>query len=151
MTTAATPLARPATAATAGTSATATASAPAALAAPAAPAATVEIRCPQGWIAVCTLDDLTPGRGVAALLPDGTQAALFVDRAGQAYAIANRDPFTGAQVLSRGLTGSAGGRAFVASPLLKQRFDLVSGDCLDDPEVAVAAYPVRTRGGEHDC
>ncbi|MEW1753044.1 nitrite reductase small subunit NirD [Streptomyces angustmyceticus] len=129
MTTALTPLARPATTAPAGT------------------AVTVEIRCPQGWVPVCTLDDLTPGRGVAALLPDGTQAALFVDRAGQAYAIANRDPFTGAQVLSRGLTGSSDGRAFVASPLLKQRFDLASGDCLDDPSVSVTAYPVRTRGG----
>lgn len=107
-------------------------------------AATVEIRCPQGWVAVCTLDDLIPGRGVAALLPDGTQAALFIDRAGQAYAIANRDPFTGAQVLSRGLTGSADGRPFVASPLLKQRFDLASGSCLDDSSVSVAAYPVRS-------
>ncbi|GAA2311138.1 nitrite reductase small subunit NirD [Streptomyces caniferus] len=137
MTTALNPLTRPGTAATAAT---------------ATPAATVEIRCPQqGWVPVCTLDDLTPGRGVAALLPDGTQAALFVDRAGQAYAIANRDPFTGAQVLSRGLTGSADGRAFVASPLLKQRFDLASGGCLDDPEVSVAAYPVRTRGGARDC
>ncbi|MFG2827899.1 nitrite reductase small subunit NirD [Streptomyces sp. NPDC048434] len=115
-----------------------------------APAAAVEIRCAQGWVAVCTLDDLTPGRGVAALLPDGAQAALFVDRAGRPYAIANRDPFTGAQVLSRGLTGSADGRAFVASPLLKQRFDLASGDCLDDPSASVATYPVRTRGGERD-
>ncbi|MCF3147269.1 nitrite reductase small subunit NirD [Streptomyces platensis] len=108
----------------------------------------VEIRCPQGWVAVCTLDDLIPGRGVAALLPDGTQAALFVDRAGQPYAIANRDPFTGAQVLSRGLTGSADGRPFVASPLLKQRFDLASGSCLDDPAVSVPAYRVRTGSGE---
>ncbi|SEE99475.1 nitrite reductase (NADH) small subunit [Streptomyces sp. 2112.3] len=133
-----TSLTHPATGAAATASATTAAS------------ATVEIRCPQGWVAVCTTDDLTPGRGVAALLPDGTQAALFADRAGQTYAIANRDPFTGAQVLSRGLTGSADGRAFVASPLLKQRFDLASGDCLDDPEVAVAAYPVRTRGGKRD-
>ncbi|WP_432141663.1 nitrite reductase small subunit NirD [Streptomyces sp. bgisy084] len=111
-------------------------------------AATVEIRCPQGWVAVCTLDDLIPGRGVAALLPDGTQAALFTDRAGQPYAIGNRDPFTGAQVLSRGLTGSADGRPFVASPLLKQRFDLASGSCLDDPSVSVPAYRVRTGSGE---
>ncbi|WP_328386944.1 nitrite reductase small subunit NirD [Streptomyces sp. NBC_00400] len=147
MATTLTPLAHPAAVGPATASATATASASAAAA---ATAATVEIRCPQGWVAVCTMDDLTPGRGVAALLPDGTQAALFADRAGQAYAIANRDPFTGAQVLSRGLTGSADGRAFVASPLLKQRFDLASGHCLDDPEVAVAAYPVRTRGGERD-
>lgn len=96
-----TSLTHPATGAAATASATTAAS---------ATAATVEIRCPQGWVAVCTTDDLTPGRGVAALLPDGTQAALFADRAGQTYAIANRDPFTGAQVLSRGLTGSADGR-----------------------------------------
>ncbi|MFG2137493.1 nitrite reductase small subunit NirD [Streptomyces sp. NPDC048650] len=107
---------------------------------------TVEILGPDGWLAVCTLDDLTPGRGVAALLPDGSQAALFVDRGGRAYAIGNRDPFTGAQVLSRGLTGSAADRPFVASPLLKQRFDLITGDCLDDPAVSVPAFRVRTRG-----
>ncbi|MFG3494023.1 nitrite reductase small subunit NirD [Streptomyces sp. NPDC047928] len=93
---------------------------------------------------VCDLSVLTPGRGMAALLPDGRQAALFRDRAGRLYAIDNRDPFTGAQVLSRGLVGSAGGRTFVASPLLKQRFDLETGRCLDDDDVSVAVYPVRT-------
>jgi nitrite reductase (NADH) small subunit len=106
---------------------------------------TVEVLAPQGWVAVCALDDLIPGRGVAALLPDGAQIALFRDRAGQAYAIDNRDPFTGAYVLSRGLTGSAADRPFVSSPLLKQRFDLASGGCLDDPDVSVPAYRVRTR------
>ncbi|REK85889.1 nitrite reductase (NAD(P)H) small subunit [Streptomyces inhibens] len=109
-------------------------------------AATVEVQCPQGWLAVCTPGDLTPGRGVAALLPDGTQVALFIDRGGRMYAIGNRDPFTGAQVLSRGLTGSAAGRPFVASPLLKQRFDLATGDCLDDPSVTVPTYRVRAAG-----
>ncbi|WP_418956939.1 nitrite reductase small subunit NirD [Streptomyces tritici] len=98
----------------------------------------------DAWMPVCETSRLTPGRGVAALLPDGRQAALFVDRAGRAYAIENRDPFTGAQVLSRGLLGSAGGRPFVASPLLKQRFDLETGKCLDDDEVSVTVYPVRT-------
>ncbi|GAA4920789.1 nitrite reductase small subunit NirD [Streptomyces coeruleoprunus] len=96
------------------------------------------------WLPVCDMDALTPGRGMAALLPDGRQAALFRDRSGRLYAIDNRDPFTGAQVLARGLIGSADGRTFVASPLLKQRFDLETGRCLDDDEVAVAVYPVRT-------
>ncbi|MCT4352800.1 nitrite reductase small subunit NirD [Streptomyces sp. Je 1-79] len=98
----------------------------------------------DAWTTVCEASRLTPGRGVAALLPDGRQAALFLDRSGRAYAIENRDPFTGAQVLSRGLLGSAGGRAFVASPLLKQRFDLETGKCLDDDGVSVAVFPVRT-------
>ncbi|MDT9690740.1 nitrite reductase small subunit NirD [Streptomyces sp. P9(2023)] len=99
------------------------------------------------WTPVCDASRLTPGRGVAALLPDGRQAALFLDRAGRAYAIENRDPFTGAQVLSRGLLGSAGGRTFVASPLLKQRFDLETGRCLDDESVSVAVFQVRTVAG----
>ncbi|MFF0432260.1 nitrite reductase small subunit NirD [Streptomyces sp. NPDC004327] len=97
----------------------------------------------DAWVAVCEEARLTPGRGVTALLPDGRQAAVFKDRAGRTYAIDNRDPFTGAQVLARGLVGSAGGRPFVASPLLKQRFDLETGRCLDDDEVTVAVYPVR--------
>lgn len=97
----------------------------------------------EAWLPVCEEARLTPGRGVTALLPDGRQAAVFKDRAGRTYAIDNRDPFTGAQVLARGLIGSAGGRPFVASPLLKQRFDLETGRCLDDDEVTVAVYPVR--------
>ncbi|MEU2076133.1 nitrite reductase small subunit NirD [Streptomyces sp. NPDC013489] len=100
---------------------------------------------PGSWVTVCEEDRLTPGRGVAALLPDGRQVAVFRDRSGRTYAIDNRDPFTGAQVLSRGLVGTAEGRPFVASPLLKQRFDLESGRCLDDEEVAVAVYPVQAK------
>ncbi|WP_043264253.1 nitrite reductase small subunit NirD [Streptomyces sp. CT34] len=123
------------------TTATATSSAAPALSSP-----TVEILGPEGWLAVCSLGDLTPGRGVAALLPDGSQAAVFVDRGGRPYAIGNQDPFTGAQVLSRGLTGSAADRPFVASPLLKQRFDLETGECLDDPETSVPVYRVRMDG-----
>ncbi|KUN05187.1 nitrite reductase small subunit [Streptomyces yokosukanensis] len=104
----------------------------------------VRLRPADGWFTACDLGALTPGRGVAALLPDGRQVALFRDRADRVYAVDNRDPFTGAAVLSRGLIGTLGDRPFVASPLLKQRFDLISGECLDDEAVRVAAYEVRT-------
>jgi nitrite reductase (NADH) small subunit len=105
---------------------------------------TVELLVGEDWFPVCDRDRLLPGRGLAALLPDGRQAALFADRNGRLYAVDNRDPFTGAYVLSRGLLGStAEGRVFVASPLLKQRFDLLTGQCLDDEGVRVAAYAVR--------
>ncbi|ELS53040.1 nitrite reductase small subunit NirD [Streptomyces viridochromogenes] len=104
----------------------------------------VQVRLDDHWLTVCDLTLLLPGRGVAALLPDGRQVALFRDRAGQLYAIDNRDPFSGAAVLSRGLTGTHQGRPFVASPLLKQRFDLESGQCLDDEAVRVATYEIRT-------
>ncbi|MEU3945311.1 nitrite reductase small subunit NirD [Streptomyces sp. NPDC029526] len=102
----------------------------------------VRLRLADAWFAVCDLSTLLPGRGVAALLPDGRQAAVFADRTGRLYAIDNRDPFTGAAVLSRGLTGTHRGRPFVASPLLKQRFDLETGRCLDDDAVRVTAYEV---------
>ncbi|MER6995117.1 nitrite reductase small subunit NirD [Streptomyces sp. NPDC000410] len=104
---------------------------------------TLQLDLDGTWFPVCDPSRLTPGRGVVALLPDGRQAALFLDRAGRAFAIDNRDPFTGAQVLSRGLLGSASGRPFVASPLLKQRFDLETGRCLDDDSVSVSTFPVR--------
>ncbi|MFH9707322.1 nitrite reductase small subunit NirD [Streptomyces luteogriseus] len=104
----------------------------------------IELALDDDWFTVCDLTALLPGRGVAALLPDGRQAAVFRDRSGDLFAIDNRDPFTGAAVLSRGLTGTHQGRPFVASPLLKQRFDLASGVCLDDETVRVTAYKVRT-------
>lgn len=103
----------------------------------------VQLRLGREWFALCALSQLTPGRGVAALLPDGRQVAVFLDRAGTPYAIDNRDPFSGARVLSRGLVGSSSGRPFVASPLLKQRFDLETGRCLDDETVSVTAYEVQ--------
>ncbi|MFJ5835792.1 nitrite reductase small subunit NirD [Streptomyces shenzhenensis] len=104
----------------------------------------VQLRLADGWFTVCELGLLVPGRGVAALLPDGRQVAVFRDRAGRLYGIDNRDPFCGAAVLSRGLTGTHRGRPYVASPLLKQRFDLTSGQCLDDPTVRVQTYETRT-------
>ncbi|MFI1187479.1 nitrite reductase small subunit NirD [Streptomyces californicus] len=111
---------------------------------PATPATgTVRLAHDDGWFTVCARGLLTPGRGVAVLLPDGDQAAVFLDRSGRMYAVGNRDPFTGAYVLARGLLGSAGGRAFVASPLLKQRFDLATGACLDDEDVSVPVFAVR--------
>lgn len=106
--------------------------------------AQVQIRLsPDTWLTVCELRALLPGRGVAALLPGGDQVALFRDRTGALYAIDNRDPFGGAAVLSRGLTGTHRGRPFVASPLLKQRYDLQSGRCLDEEGVGVRVYDVR--------
>ncbi|MBC9728304.1 nitrite reductase small subunit NirD [Streptomyces sp. TRM68367] len=103
----------------------------------------IQLQLDGDWLTVCDLSTLFPGRGVAALLPNGRQAAVFRDRTGTLYAIDNRDPFTGAAVLSRGLTGTHQGRPFVASPLLKQRFDLESGRCLDDEAVRVATYEIQ--------
>ncbi|MDN3351417.1 nitrite reductase small subunit NirD [Actinomadura sp. DC4] len=98
------------------------------------------------WSAVCAYDDLPPERGVCALVGED-QVALFRTHDGALYALANRDPFSGAYVLARGIVGSRRGVPTVASPMYKQVFDLTTGRCLDDPEVAVATYAVRVAGG----
>jgi nitrite reductase (NADH) small subunit len=97
----------------------------------------------QIWTAACAYDYLIPGRGVAVLLDDGAQAALFRLADGSLHAIGNVDPFSGAAVLSRGIVGDRAGRATVASPIKKQVFALDDGVCLDDPAVCVPVYAVR--------
>ncbi len=95
---------------------------------------------------VCALGSLTPDRGVAALI-DGRAVAVFRLADGTLHAVDNIDPFSGASVLSRGLIGDVDGTPTVASPLYKQRFDLRTGSCLDDPDVAVAVHDVRVVSG----
>lgn len=94
------------------------------------------------WFTVCRLDQVPAGGGVAALVGD-RQVAVFRTDDDAVHVLDNRDPFTGANVLARGIVGAHGGVATVASPLRKQRFDLVSGACLDVPDVAVAVHEVR--------
>jgi nitrite reductase (NADH) small subunit len=113
-----------------------------ATAAPTLPEATAD-----GWTTTCRLDRLTPDRGVAALV-GGQQVALFLlSTTGEVLAVDNRDPFSGAQVLSRGIVGDAGGVPKVASPAYKQAFDLRSGRCLDDPAVAIGVFATRVVDG----
>lgn len=99
------------------------------------------------WTTACRLDALLPGRGVAVLLPGGEQVALFLLTDGTLAAVSNIDPFGGAAVMSRGITGDRGGEATVASPLLKQVFSLRDGRCLDDESHALALYDVRVTDG----
>jgi nitrite reductase (NADH) small subunit len=98
------------------------------------------------WTAICWYADLEPERGVAALVR-GEQIAVFRAFDGTLYAIGNRDPFTGACVLSRGIVGTRGDIPTVASPLHKQVFDLRTGTCLDAQDVAVPVYRVRANDG----
>jgi len=103
------------------------------------------------WTRVCRLGDLVPERGVAALVGD-EQVAVFrlFDESGSAttvVAVDHRDPFTGANVLARGIVGTRGNVPTVASPLHKQVFDLRTGVCLDDASVVLRTFPVRVEDG----
>ena len=96
---------------------------------------------------VCRYDVLLPERGVAALIGD-RQIALFRTHDGEVFAIGNQDPFSGANVMSRGIVGSRGDVPTVASPMFKQVYDLRTGQCLDDPDVVIPAYAVQVVDGQ---
>ncbi len=99
------------------------------------------------WQPICQRDDLVAGSGVAALVGAEQIALFYLPTEDQPlYAIANRDPIGGANVLSRGIVGDLQGRLVVASPLYKQHFDLLTGECLEQEETGVAVYPVRLDG-----
>lgn len=101
----------------------------------------------SNWIQVCALKDIHPSTGVCALV-DGKQVAIFRPSAeSQVYAINNMDPFARANVLSRGLICQHQEQLWVASPLKKQRFNLLDGSCLDNQEVSVEAYKARVTDG----
>lgn len=95
------------------------------------------------WMLACAYDRLLPCRGVAVLLPDDVQVALFRLDDGALHAVSNIDPFSGAAVMSRGLVGDRAGRACVQSPIKKQAFAFDDGVCLDDPETSVQVYRTR--------
>lgn len=95
-----------------------------------------------GWTDVCTVDRLWVDRGAAALV-QGEQVAIFRLADGEIVAVGHRDPFTGANVIARGIVGSRQDVPTVASPLHKQVFDLRTGRCLDDPEVSLGRWDVQ--------
>lgn len=97
------------------------------------------------WTDVGPIDVLTPYRGAAVLVDDDQVAVFRVDD--EVFAVGNRDPFSGANVLSRGIVGSKGDVLKVASPMYKQSFDLRTGRCLDDPDVSIPTFEVRERDG----
>jgi nitrite reductase (NADH) small subunit len=99
------------------------------------------------WTRVCAVDAVPRGGGVAALLPGDRQAAVFRSGDDELFALSNLDPCSGAAVLSRGIVGDADGVPVVASPIYKQRFDLRTGECLDEEGVRVPSYPLRVTDG----
>lgn len=99
---------------------------------------------------VCRLEDILPETGVCALI-EGKQVAIFRTKDNKLFALDNYDPFSQANVLSRGLVGGTTvtndgsideAVLYVASPIYKQRFNIATGQCLDDNSVMLATYDV---------
>lgn len=98
------------------------------------------------WQTVCNVKDLVEDSGVAALV-NGKQIAIFyLVKSGEIFAIDNYCPFSDANVISRGITGSLKGKTVVASPIYKQHFCLKTGECLEDSEVSLQVYEAVIEG-----
>jgi nitrite reductase (NADH) small subunit len=101
------------------------------------------------WRTLCGRSDLVANSGVVAWL-EGAQMALFYlpnePEGERLFAIDNRDPKSGANVIGRGLVGSMAGELVVAAPLYKQHFRLQDGTCLEYPEQSLQVWPVRLNG-----
>jgi nitrite reductase (NADH) small subunit len=98
------------------------------------------------WHEICPIDYVVPGTGVAALV-QGEQIAIIRTNDGLFAALSNYDPFSEAFVIARGIVGDRAGVPKIASPIYKQSFSLETGECLDDPNVRLAVYPIRVFAG----
>ena len=65
---------------------------------------------------ICAVEDILPHTGEGALIGD-KQFAIFRMSDNTLFAIDNYDPFSKANVLSRGLIGDLQGQRVVASPV----------------------------------
>jgi nitrite reductase (NADH) small subunit len=104
----------------------------------------------DAWRRVCPVAELEPGWGEVALLAD-RRVAMFRLGDTELYAVDHVDPTTSAPVMARGIVGSmvvdANERPTVASPLLKQVYDLATGECLSGPGPAITTYRTRVVAG----
>lgn len=105
---------------------------------------------PGTTVHVCALDDLLPERGTGALVGEH-RIALFRLASDEVLAVQQRDPYSGANVLSRGIVGDRDGQPVVASPMYKQVWDLRTGACLEavgKEPVDLRVHPVVVAGGQ---
>ncbi|NQX89311.1 MAG: nitrite reductase small subunit NirD [Halioglobus sp.] len=99
------------------------------------------------WTTVCAVDDIPPNSGRCALVGTHQVAVFRVRRTNkdEFYALDNHDPFSGANVLSRGIVGTVDDKLVVASPVYKQHFCLQTGACLEE-DIDLTTWAVRVTG-----
>jgi nitrite reductase (NADH) small subunit len=112
-------------------------------------------------VPICPVAALAVDRGAAALLPDGTQIGVFLLEDGSVHAVQQHDPYSGTNILSRGLVGShlipgEGGVEGVivptlSSPMYKQVWNLDTGDVIDaggGNALPIGVFDVEVRDGQ---
>jgi len=95
------------------------------------------------WETICHKEDLIKNSGICALLKNDQQIAIFLTQDDCVFTISNWDPAGKANVLYRGLIGDKQGELYVASPLYKERYSLVTGKCFDNDQLTVTSYETR--------
>lgn len=101
----------------------------------------------MSWKNICKLEDIIINSGRAVLF-NGEQVAIFriiEHRDEKLFAISNFDPFSNANVISRGITGNLENKLVVASPLYKQHFCLTTGKCLEDNNINLKIWPIQLK------
>ena len=99
------------------------------------------------WVDVCNLDDITPNTGVGALIAGQSVALFRVGNEKRIYALSNKDPFSQANVMARGIIGDLQGERVIASPIYKQHFSLATGRCLEDKDQKLLVFPTKIENG----
>ena len=95
----------------------------------------------RDWTAACGMEHLQRTRGVAVLLPDNSQVALFRLADDSLRAVGNIDPIGRAAVLSRGIVGDRNGFPVVHSPLTEQLLTRF----WHGPQICARAAPGRSK------
>jgi len=99
------------------------------------------------WKKAIKTDQLKPGNRGCVKFGD-TQIGLFHFEDDRWYAVQNRCPHKGQNVISRGIIGDAAQEPVVACALHKNKFSLVSGKCLTAELPALVTYPVKIEGDD---
>ncbi|AVZ85882.1 nitrite reductase small subunit NirD [Acinetobacter sp. WCHA45] len=99
------------------------------------------------WVDVCNLDDITPNTGAGAVIAGQSVALFRVGNEKRIYALSNKDPFSQANVMARGIIGDLQGERVVASPIYKQHFSLATGRCLEDKDQKLLVFPTKIENG----
>jgi len=94
---------------------------------------------------VCKVEELIIDSGVCVLV-DNKQIALFYIE-NKVYAIDNYDPIGKSFVLARGIVSDINGKLTIASPLYKEHYDLINGECLEDENVKINVYDCKIEDG----
>jgi nitrite reductase (NADH) small subunit len=102
-------------------------------------------------IRVCDLSDLVKNSGVCALV-EGIQVAIFQlvhsDGKVSLFATSNWDPIGKANVMYRGILGSIGDVPVICSPLYKQHYSLITGDCFENDAVSLKPFECEAFGDD---